>query len=140
MFVSSSLLVCKAPVLYTGNQTVEVSNDGITFYGSVGVYVQESDLIQTPVQSFEGQGMTEITDIWPLIGSVQGGTLLEDRGRDLPATGDVTCRLGGVVSDAEAVSSTLVRCVTPAVEVTGSVAVGVSGNGVEYAEGAVEFE
>ena len=121
---------------------VEISRDGVKFHGGIDAHFKRTDLPLISARSLleDKDHLVEVSSVWPSMGSVVGGTLLEVRGKHFAVTGALTCRLMGLVSGAEAVSSTLLRCVTPQVKQTGSVMVEVSGNGVEYAGGHVEFE
>ena len=130
--VDSHSLVCKTPA----GSTAGVVGFSLSL-GSSGAAIGEA-------KSFEYLLPVHVSGLWPLRGTVAGGTMVSVTGSGFREAG-LRCRFGGEeVLDGEGaqfVSSSIVACVAPAsVSGTGTVAVEVSVNGgSDFTSDRVEY-
>ena len=117
---STTQLQCISPVLEAGVYSVEVSNNGQDF-SSNGVQFVVHDQIQ-------------ISQLVPSSGGLSGGTVVDVVGQNfLDAGQSVLCRFGMTpATDAEIVSPTLIRCISPAAHQPEVVTLQISTNGLDF--------
>ena len=128
--ISDSVLYCIAPGHEPGQVKLRLSANGQQYSTDHG------DFTYTHVHSVHA--------LSPSSGPVRGGTLLLVEGEGFLDVETLSCKFGDILVPAEYVSSSLVRCASPAIGVdagtSGEVTtVEVSLNGVDFSGSGLEF-
>ena len=122
-YLSASLLLLKVEALLAGNNTVQVSNNGVDFAVSGILY--------------DVRPVMRVFQVIPTIGAASGGQHVRVRGEGMRAGFTLACYFGTERGDAELVSDTEIECQTPSHK-SGRVQVTVMLNSV-VSEGAADF-
>ena len=106
-FINAGLIICVTPVMRAGEIMIAVSNNGV-------------DMARAE-KSFTAYEQTAIMSILPSTGPTRGGTAVDIVG-SFGDISDVSCRFGDTMTAARLLSSSVVRCFSPAAS-AGKVAV-----------------
>ncbi|KAJ1464998.1 hypothetical protein T484DRAFT_1866907, partial [Baffinella frigidus] len=98
-FINADLIVCTTPVMRSGEVSIAVSNNGVD--------------IARVESSFTAYEQTAILSMLPSMGPTRGGTAVNIVG-EFGDLSDVSCRFGAAVTAARLLSSSTVRCFSPA--------------------------
>ncbi|KAF0700133.1 Aste57867_9321 [Aphanomyces stellatus] len=101
IFISSSSIQCTVPMLTAYVATVDISMNGVDF--------SSDHLI------FYTYDPPRISNIYPPLGPLEGGTMLTVFGDHFPKSALLACVFGARQSPAKFISSNVVQCVTPAI-------------------------
>lgn len=127
-YISDNLLSCESPGGSVGGAEVRVTNNGVDISASKA--------------SFSVASASTVTALWPLSGSIDGGTTVRVQGTgfvDSSAT-TVFCKFGDDIVSADVVlDHTSVKCTSPPREYTGKVTVEISTNGLDWTSNSVSF-
>ena len=124
-FVSSTTLICTSPVRPPSSVHLAVANDGVN--------------IGTSRAIFTFLAVVTVVTAYPSQGSTVGGTIVTLRGTGF-SLAPLLCRFGsaGIVRSI-AVNDTTIFCTSPATGSVGRINLGVSHNGVDYADSIAHF-
>ena len=105
---------------------------------AVEVTMNNADYTSSAVQ-FKFMPEIEVSSVSPAVGTTSGGTVVSVKGSAFTFSQNLQCRFGLAAVAATFVSTEEVKCVAPAAD-AGSVAVSVTGNGVDFSITSAQYE
>jgi hypothetical protein len=133
-WASPELLYCTSPRQDTpGNYQLEVEGNSANLDSKFDGFTRS-------FMSITYLNNPRVHQISPILGPLDGGTLINVRAENIIQTSELVCLFNGTLGNATYVNSTWIQCIAPTAHLPGNVTVQVSVNGRDFSSDQVMYE